>query len=196
MRQASTSSPGRAAVHGRDRRQDLINAGIQLISQASGAVRVSDVTKQAATAKGTFYLYFETWGEFLAAIRDHLLTGYLADMEERVGTVRKRNYWQTLRSEIEHFIDWIAKRKALHRAVFHGAELTRGISADLAADTLIIRLLNLGKTLDQVSGSVDVAIAAPLIFQMLHTAGELVTEGSREKVVKQTYRLIRAGLEA
>jgi AcrR family transcriptional regulator len=44
------------------RRQQIIEAAERLLKQNGPDVRVEDVEREAAAAKGTFYLYFPTWG--------------------------------------------------------------------------------------------------------------------------------------
>jgi len=45
-------------------------AGMDVLRTKGPAARVEDVTAAAGAAKGTFYVYFRTWGEFLKEVRD------------------------------------------------------------------------------------------------------------------------------
>ena len=52
------------------RRIELLEAGKNVLRAKGAAARVEDVTAAAGAAKGTFYVYFATWAEFLKEIRD------------------------------------------------------------------------------------------------------------------------------
>ena len=52
------------------RRGELLEAGKEVLRIKGAEARVEDVTDAARAAKGTFYVYFRTWAEFLKAIRD------------------------------------------------------------------------------------------------------------------------------
>ena len=43
---------------------------MEVLREKGPAARVEDVTAAAGAAKGTFYVYFRTWGDFLKEIRD------------------------------------------------------------------------------------------------------------------------------
>lgn len=68
-------TPGRAEPTGRRRltpdarQRELIEAGIEVLRDKGIAARVEDVTSAAKAAKGTFYVYYPTWGDFLREIR-------------------------------------------------------------------------------------------------------------------------------
>ena len=189
-------SAERALVHGRDRRSELIQAGIVLLADAGSQPRVEDVTRAAGTAKGTFYTYFDSWGGFLTAVRNELLETYLEEMRARMGRLDRRNYWSALRTEIEYFVDWIASRRHLHRTVFHGAEVTADIPEELSADTAVAVFIDSGKPLGLIASDVQGAIAGRLIFRALQAAGEMATGSNRDRVIDETVRFVRASISA
>ncbi len=187
---------GSAADSRRDRRFDLISAGIELLSQPGDTPRVEDITTEAATAKGTFYLYFESGGTFLAAIRDHLLAEYQREMNTRLEQLSKGNYWTTFASEVEYFIRWMLSHGNLHRSVFHAVEMTTAIPTELSANTAIVDLLETGKRFGFVCSSAPSEVSAQLIFRTLHSAVGLIDGANIDAVIFETVRFTRSAVAA
>lgn len=52
------------------RQRELLDAGMDMLRKKGVATRVEDVTAAAGAAKGTFYVYFRTWADFLREVRD------------------------------------------------------------------------------------------------------------------------------
>ena len=178
----------------RDRRFDLITAGIELLSQPGSTARVADITTKADTAKGTFYLYFESWGRFLAAIRDYLLAEYQREMNARLEELSKDNYWSMFASEVEYFIRWMLSHGNLHRSVFHAAEVTTGVPIELSANKAIIDLLETGKRFGFVCASAPSEVSGQLIFRTLHSAVGLIEGANTDAVIVETVRFTRAAV--
>ena len=197
MSAASTGSrPLRRPRARRNRRHDLIRSGIPLLSRAERPTRVEDVTAAAGTAKGTFYLYFPSWGAYLAAVRDHLLAEYQREMKSRLGALVPGTYWSVFDSEIEHFIRWMLGHGNLHRSVFHGAEVDRAVPTELSAGQAIVGLLELGKEYGRISPEVDGAVCARLVLGTLHSAVAAHEAAPDADVIRESIRFLRAAVAA
>lgn len=177
-------------------RARLIAAGIQLLEQHGAQVKVADVTEAALTAKGTFYVHFETWEHFLVAIRDHLMSEYVLELEPRLVKLNKQNFWKVFDREVSHLIEWIAARQTIHRLVFHGTHAGTPIAANLSADGFVAGVLRQGQSLGLVRTDLDVELMGPSIFQLLHTAGENASPATLPRLIRQTRVLIKAGIAA
>lgn len=149
----------------------------------------------AETAKGTFYLYFESWGAYLAAIRDFLLAEYQLEMGTRLHGMNRQNYWDMFDGEIEEFVRWMLGHGNLHRSVFHGAEVTQEVPKELSALTAVGDMLEAGKRFGCVEPGTNSPVAARLIMSVLHSAVDAITEGeSVDVVVGEVIRFVRASV--
>jgi AcrR family transcriptional regulator len=159
-------------------------------------VRVEDVTRAAGAAKGTFYLYFSSWNDLLAAVRDHLASTYASGVDGRLLAATPSEWWETMESECVRAVDFILELGDLHKAVFHGPISDRPIDAAHSAEALIARLLDAAIAAGACR-TVDVDAAAPLIFSVLHrTADEIAQSGNREQRIEALLDLLRAWLRA
>jgi AcrR family transcriptional regulator len=103
-----------------ERREDLMNAAQKLfIENGVAATTIDQITAGAAIAKGTFYLYFSSKEDVLAALRERFVRDYLEGIKTAVA-LRPTNDWPGklaawVKAGIEGYID----AAALHDIVFH-----------------------------------------------------------------------------
>lgn len=179
------------------RRAELVDAALSVLStQDPATVRVEDVTKAAGAAKGTFYLYFSSWDELLAAVRDRVMAAYTTEALDRfalAGTAEQ--WWEAVDDECAHFIDHHIKIGTLHQALFHGPVTEHPVAAEHSADLVVARILRQGMALGACR-PIDPEIAAALAFAVLHAAADgTVQTGDREKWLETLSVLIRAWLQ-
>ncbi len=177
----------------RDRRSDLIEAGIALLARET-LPRVEDITAAARTGKGTFYLYFDRWETFLAAVRDRLLEDYQMDMQIRLVAMSKDTYWHILETEIELFVRWLMSHGRIHRVVFHGAEAGPPIPSELAATGTIAKLIEIGQEYSLVSPDVSAPIAAQLILGVLHAGVDRIDHETIDEAIPEIVRFVTSAL--
>jgi AcrR family transcriptional regulator len=80
------------------RRDQLVTAALTVFSEKGAAkTAVSDVVKAAGVAQGTFYLYFHTKDDVLAAVVDRLVDGMVAQIE-RIAASRTKTATDKIRS--------------------------------------------------------------------------------------------------
>lgn len=178
----------------RRRREHLIRAGILLLSRSGSPPRVEDITSEAGTAKGTFYLHFPSWGAFLSAVRDELLADYQREMMARLKDIGPDTYWSLFEAEVGNFIRWMRSNGNLHRSVFHGAEVNSPVPTELAADQAIARILDLGKELGHVSEQVESALCARLIFGALHSIVDTLETAQEDDVIRESIRFVHSAV--
>jgi AcrR family transcriptional regulator len=178
------------------RRGELVEAALAVLSSHDpDEVRVEDVTQAAGAAKGTFYLYFSSWSELLAAVRDHVIATYATQVLDRFASAGSASqWWAALENECACFIDFHIELGSLHRAVFHGPGAEHPVAAEHSADRVISRLLRQGMALGACR-PLDVDIAVSLVFSLLHATADGVSEtGDREEHLEALLTLLRAWL--
>ncbi|MFC7109684.1 TetR/AcrR family transcriptional regulator [Nonomuraea rubra] len=104
------------------RRGELIDAAIRLLRSGQEVTNwVQAVTTEADAAKGTFYVYFSSWEDMLAAVRDHVQRDYVDRFHRLAESTEPIDWWATLDAECAAAIEDISRPGGLHAAVFHSA---------------------------------------------------------------------------
>jgi AcrR family transcriptional regulator len=157
-----------------ERREDLINAAQKLfIENGVAATTIDQIAAGAQIAKGTFYLYFSSKEDVLAALRERFVRDYLDGIEAAVAE-RPAGDWRGrlahwVKAGVEGYID----TQALHDVVFHEPhhrpdERPHGISAPSTVANLAA-LLAAGNSAEAWSVE-DPAFTALALFHALHGA--------------------------
>jgi AcrR family transcriptional regulator len=172
------------------RREELLKAGKEVLRSKGADARVEDVTAAAGAAKGTFYVYFRTWAEFLEEIRrevDELVAQKFAELS--------RDY-----------LDWRSVLLAfskLHLQLIrelNGLEVIYYIpfeagSADANLERTIAFLAEAHR-----AGAVDLddpEVAGRLVFRMVINTTEAIVAGQEdERACDVCGQFIVAGLNA
>jgi AcrR family transcriptional regulator len=177
-----------------DRRRELLDAGEALVRRHGSGVRISDVVQAAGAAKGTFYVYFPTWDDFLLALGDRAFEALVRDFEAGIAAHRD---WRSLIFALpDLFIGLTASLEGLHEAIFHGpvrnappeprhdviGRLTRRLVAGAGQGALVVA---------------DAPLTARFVFGVLHHAADLVEAGQPRAAVAETFgRLLADSLSA
>jgi AcrR family transcriptional regulator len=103
------------------RRDELLNAAERLfLDQGVAPTTVEQITAGAGVAKGTFYLYFASKDDVLAALGDRFAEQHLARMTAAIASLPDRNWPLKLtvwaRANVTFYLDSIR----LHDALFYG----------------------------------------------------------------------------
>lgn len=119
------------------RRQELLDAALRLVLDEGGitSFRVADVTKAAGAAKGTFYLYFQTKDELVAALQEQFVDELISKTEERVAEVADQGWDAQVGAYVEAGVDFYVDNVQIHHVLFHG------VSASASMETSIVRWL-------------------------------------------------------
>lgn len=124
------------------RRAELIRAAKQVfVEKGMEATVVSDIVKAAGVAQGTFYLYFKTKTDILAAVAEHMAEE-VSGMLESLMQKKQKNAVQSLASLGNALVNLLNDpASAALTDIFHKPE-NRAIH-DLLAGRLIPRMLPL-----------------------------------------------------
>ncbi len=192
----SRRRPRRRRLAPEARRNELLEAALEVLRAAGPQhVRVEDVTRAAGAAKGTFYVYFDSWDDLLVAVRQHVLATYAAAVRTRIGAAPLET-WSAIERECVHAVDFIVELGEVHEAIFHGSTEDVAIPPASSAVTLVAQLLEAGISAG-VCRPVATDLAAPLLFSVVHeTADGIARSGSREAKIETMLDLLRAWLRA
>ncbi|GAA4930249.1 AcrR family transcriptional regulator [Nonomuraea thailandensis] len=162
------------------RRGELIDAAIRLLRSGKEVSNwVQAVTAEADAAKGTFYVYFSSWEDMLAAVRDHVLRDYVERFHRLAESAEPIDWWATLDTECAAAIEDISRPGGLHAAVFHSApESADGGRLDVVG--AIATALRRGMD-DGAFRQVDPHIAATILFTVLHGAADAIAAGEQRQ---------------
>ncbi|MBE1587383.1 TetR/AcrR family transcriptional regulator [Nonomuraea angiospora] len=172
------------------RRGELIDAAIRLLDSGQDVTNwVQAVTAEADAAKGTFYVYFSSWEEMVAAVRDRVLRDYVDRFHRLAESTEPIDWWATLDAECAAAIGVIARPGGLHAAVFHSKPGPSSSADEEGPDIIaaIAKALRRGMD-DGAFREVDPHIAATLLFTVLHSAADAIAAGERSQVWLEAVR--------
>lgn len=185
---AGSRSMPRRRLAPEQRRLELLEAGERVIRRLGTAARVEDVAHAAHAAKGTFYVYFTTWEDFLLALRDRVSEQLASRFEAFVTECAD---WVELVGGLPGlFIDMTLTLEGLHAAVFHGP-VARAAPTNPRLDVMarLRRLISEGVEANALQVQ-DVGTTTRFLFALLHEAADLVESGQRRDVVASALRTL------
>ncbi|MFC4115276.1 TetR/AcrR family transcriptional regulator [Nonomuraea zeae] len=179
------------------RRSELIDAAIRLLESRQDVSNwVQAVTAEADAAKGTFYVYFSSWEEMLAAVRDRVLRDYVDRFHQLAESTEPIDWWATLDAECAAAVGVISQPGGLHDAVFHFGSAAAPVDEGLDVIAAIARALRRGMA-EGAFRPVDPRIAATFLFTVLHGAGDAIAAGDQpERWLAAVHDLTRHWLAA
>jgi AcrR family transcriptional regulator len=105
-----------------ERREDLMNAAQRLfLKHGVGPTTIEQITTGAAVAKGTFYLYFSSKEDVLAALRGRFAQELLTRIKSAVEQNREDDWKGKLASWAEAGVAGYLDSIQLHDILFYGA---------------------------------------------------------------------------
>lgn len=100
------------------RRQELMDAAIGVFKDKGiGRTTVSDITRVAGVAKGTFYLYFDSKEQLLGALKERFVDEILAHATSHYERVGREDWWALADSVIESWTDFMLERKDMIQVI-------------------------------------------------------------------------------
>jgi AcrR family transcriptional regulator len=103
-----------------ERREDLMNAAQKLfIENGVAATTIDQIAAGAQIAKGTFYLYFSSKEDVLAALRERFVRDYLEGIKSAVAQRPEGDWRGRLASWVKAGVEGYIDTHALHDVVFH-----------------------------------------------------------------------------
>lgn len=104
-----------------ERREELMNAAQRLfLKHGAGPTTIEQITTGAGVAKGTFYLYFSSKEDVLAALRGRFAQELLARIEAAVAQNREEDWKGKLESWAQAGVAGYLDSIQLHDILFYG----------------------------------------------------------------------------
>jgi AcrR family transcriptional regulator len=151
------------------RRDELMNAAERLfLAHGVGATTIEQITSRAEVAKGTFYLYFSSKDDILAALRDRFALELLAKIKAAIAEKKKEDWKGKLAAWAAATVSGYVESIRLHDILFYGSRpaAREGLVDNIVIDHLV-ELLKAGAT--QGAWSIDdPRSTAVFLFSGLH----------------------------
>ncbi len=163
------------------RRQEIIEAAERLLKRNGPDVRVEDVVREAAAAKGTFYLYFRTWDDLLEAIRGRIIKAFDEAHPAQTGAGAELDWPRVLDRLAVAFVDAVVAMGDLHTVLWHTDFVWRRPLN--VADDPINRLTSILRA-GQRAGAfadVDARLSGRLLFAVIHETADALAAGENRK---------------
>jgi AcrR family transcriptional regulator len=181
--------PARRRLHPEARKLEIVEAAERLLQVHGSRVRVEDVVREAAVAKGTFFLYFPTWDDLLETVRQRLVSAFDAAHPLPTEVDGPVDWPSVVASQAAAFIDFASARQGIGEALFHSDFAERRTLADNA----IVRLsavIRAGQEAEAF-GPVDPEPTARLVFAAIDEAARAVAGGAdRAAILAALHSLI------
>ncbi len=103
-----------------ERREELMNAAQQLfLEQGVGPTSIEEITSGADVAKGTFYLYFSSKEDLLAALRERFAQELLSKVKTAVAKKSEQDWQGKLATWAKAITAAYLDANRLHEVVFY-----------------------------------------------------------------------------
>lgn len=185
--------PQRRRLQPEARKLEIVEAAERLLQAQGARVRVEDVVREAGVAKGTFFLYFPTWDDLLATIRDRLVAEFDAAHPLPTEVDGPLDWPSVMDRQAAGFVDFASARQGIGRALFHSEFAERLLQTDNA----VVRLsavIRAGQEAEAF-GPVDPEPTARLLFAAIDEAARAVAAGAdRAATLAALQSLIRRSL--
>ncbi|WP_083220416.1 TetR/AcrR family transcriptional regulator [Hoeflea olei] len=152
------------------RREELMDAAQALfLEKGFAATSVSEIVEGADVAKGTFYLYFKTKEDMLAALQKRFADRFCAKVDAAMA--KDHADWPArLEAWVAACLDGYLDAVAVHDMVFHQYQPAfRALKADNPVITRLQALLEKGAA-DKAWQIGDPRLTAVMLFDALHGA--------------------------
>jgi AcrR family transcriptional regulator len=176
-----------------ERREELMKAAKRLfLEQGVGPTTIEQITSGADVAKGTFYLYFSSKDDVLAALRERFAQDLLAGIKTAVTEKPDEDWKGKLAAWAAASVASYLESIRLHDILFYGSPhpTREGLVNNIVIDHLA-GLLQAG--VDAGAWSIDEArFTAVFMFNGLHGVVEFASTGEKRVNQKRlTHRLER-----
>jgi AcrR family transcriptional regulator len=176
------------------RRDELLRSAERLfIERGAAATSIDDIAAGAEVAKGTFYLYFASKEEMVAALREEFGRVACASISTAVARCGRTDWQGKLAAWVEAGVDSYLERLRLHDALFHEAGLHRHRGAG-KGDNSVVRDLAALLAAGNAAGAWSVeepVVTAMLLYHALHGAVDQAIARHTEKQRGDLIRVLR-----
>jgi AcrR family transcriptional regulator len=154
-----------------ERRADLLDAGQEvLIERGIEATRIDDVTARAGVAKGTFYLYFGSKADLVAALRERFIDDLIARQAAATARFAAEDWPGRLDAWMEDAIRAYLEHAELHDVLFAHDSSDAAVATGITPENRHVDALRnlLAQRPDAPPGAPEPAIAAVLLYSAVH----------------------------
>jgi len=175
---------------------EIVEAAERLLTMEGPNVRVEDVVREAAAAKGTFYLYFPTWDDLLEAIRGRVIKAFDEAHPVQIGADSEVDWLRVLDRLAVAFVDAVIAMGRLHTVLFHtDFARRRPIPEDDNPLSRLIRIVRSGREAGAFA-DIDADSIGRLLFAVIHETADAVEAGEdREGALTAMRWILRRVLE-
>jgi AcrR family transcriptional regulator len=193
---SATSKPRPRTKPPEERREELMNAAERLfLKHGVEPTTIEQITVGAGVAKGTFYLYFSSKEDVLAALRERFGQKLLMGIKAAVDRERSGDWKRKLAAWAAAGVAGYIESIQLHDILFYGSRppTREGLVKNIVIDHLA-ELLRAG--VEARAWSVeDARFTAIFLFSGLHSAVDYAySEGKRIDRARVTHELQQACL--
>lgn len=153
------------------RRHELMNAARQLfLEKGIAATSVEDITLKADTSKGTFYFYFPSKDDVIAALREDFLLSFVTAVDEHEAVQKAGTNKERLSGYVDAIVSTYVTSAALHEVLFHTEGYHSGRKETSTDNPLIGQLIDLleSGTADGEWDVSDYELTAVMLYQAAH----------------------------
>lgn len=184
-----------------DRRQELLAAGLRLfVERGVAQTAVADITDAVGVAKGTFYLYFASKEQLLAALRAWYTAELLDRLAPGLEPDEPTDWWTALDALIASAIDFHLEHYRWHDVVFSHPSAAPSPPAELPSDqdfpVRVVAFLWRGREAGAFGVS-DPPTMATLLYSAVHGATDYALRRGpvdRDRLVAACQELARKAL--
>lgn len=178
------------------RRQEIIDAAERLLKRHGPNVRVEDVVREAAAAKGTFYLYFPTWDDLLEEIRGRLIKTFDDAHPVQLAAASAPDWPRVLDELAVAFVDTVVAIGGLHSVLFHtDFARRRPIPQHDNPPSRFTAIVRAGQAAGAFA-DIDADSIGRLLFAVIHETADAVATGEdREGILAAMRWTMRRMLE-
>jgi AcrR family transcriptional regulator len=181
-------TPARRRLDPEVRRQEIIEAAERLLKRNGPNVRVEDVVREAAAAKGTFYLYFPTWDDLLEEIRRRLINTFDDAHPVRFGAGLQPDWPRVLDELAVAFVDTVVAIGGMHPVLFHSDFAhRRPIPEDDNPPSRFTAVVRAGQAAGAFA-DIDADSIGRLLFAVIHEAADAVAAGEDRDAILDAMR--------
>lgn len=171
------------------RREELMDAAQRLfLEKGFAATSVAEIVEAADVAKGTFYLYFQTKDDVLAALKSRFIERFCEKVDAAASASASESWMYRLDDWMKTLVLGYLDEVALHDVVFHQFQpAKRGMKRANPIVTRLSSFLLEGRKAG-VFSFVDARLSAVMLFNAMHGAvDDCLADGpkvDRDKLVQ------------
>lgn len=183
------------------RRQELLEAALKLfIERGVSEPTVADVTSAAGAAKGTFYRYFESKEDLIAALEEDYTERLCVLLVESIEGAESGGRWSQVEALVQAASEFYIQNADVHHLLFRAGTHGHAPDGELSVTRpfVVMRDLIEAGVRDGSLSCDDVELTTYLLFSALHAALDLELGSSgigHERLVRGMLDLISKALQ-